>query len=49
MAEATPIERRYTAATPLQIGRHLVRTFEAGFEVGAKPVEERVVEAMLSL
>jgi hypothetical protein len=25
--------------TPLQIGQHLVRTFEAGFEVGAKPVD----------
>jgi len=26
-----------------------VRAFEAGFEVGAKPVEESVVEAVLSL
>lgn len=24
--------------TPLQIGRHLVRTFEAGFEAGIKPI-----------
>ena len=29
-----------TLKTPLQIGQHLVRTFEAGFEVGAKPVDE---------
>ena len=35
--------------TPLQIGQHLVRTFEAGFEVGAKPVDESVVQAVLSL
>ena len=35
--------------TPLQIGQHLVRAFEAGFEVGAKPVDETVVEAVLSL
>lgn len=35
--------------TPLQIGQHLVRAFEAGFEVGAKPVDESVVEAVLSL
>jgi hypothetical protein len=33
--------------TPLQIGQHLVRAFEAGFEVGAKPVDETVVEAVL--
>jgi type II secretory pathway predicted ATPase ExeA len=25
--------------TPLQIGRHLVRAFEAGFEIGAKPID----------
>ncbi len=35
--------------TPLQIGQHLVRAFEAGFEIGAKPVDETVVEAVLSL
>ena len=35
--------------TPLQIGQHLVRAFEAGFEVGAKPIDESVVEAVLSL
>src|SRR5271167_193331 len=35
--------------TPLQIGQHLVRAFEAGFEVGAKPIDETVVEAVLSL
>lgn len=23
---------------PLQIGQHLVRAFEAGFEIGAKPI-----------
>jgi type II secretory pathway predicted ATPase ExeA len=34
--------------TPLQIGQHLVRAFEAGFEVGAKPVDAGVVEAVLS-
>ena len=35
--------------TPLQIGQHLVRAFEAAFEIGAKPVDENVVEAVLSL
>jgi type II secretory pathway predicted ATPase ExeA len=35
--------------TPLQIGQHLVRAFEAAFEIGAKPVDENVVEAALSL
>lgn len=34
--------------TPLQIGRHLVRAFEAGFEIGAKPIDAGVVEAVLS-
>ena len=34
--------------TPLQIGQHLVRAFEAGFEIGAKPIDETVVEAVLS-
>ncbi len=34
--------------TPLQIGQHLVRAFEAGFEFGAKPVDVGVVEAVLS-
>ena len=34
--------------TPLQIGQHLVRAFEAGFEVGARPVDAGVVEAVLS-
>lgn len=34
--------------TPLQIGRHLVRAFEAGFEVGVKPVDQATVEAVLS-
>jgi hypothetical protein len=34
--------------TPLQTGQHLVRAFEAGFEVGIKPVDEGLVEAVLS-
>jgi type II secretory pathway predicted ATPase ExeA len=34
--------------TPLQIGQHLVRAFEAGFEVGAKPITVGIVEAVLS-
>jgi hypothetical protein len=34
--------------TPLQIGQHLVRAFEAGFEIGAKPIDTTVVEAILS-
>ena len=34
--------------TPLQIGQHLVRGFEAGFEIGAKPIAAGVVEAVLS-
>jgi type II secretory pathway predicted ATPase ExeA len=34
--------------TPLQIGQHLVRAFEAGFETGAKPIDASVVEATLS-
>jgi type II secretory pathway predicted ATPase ExeA len=34
--------------TPLQIGQHLVRAFEAGFEIGAKPIDVNVVEAVLS-
>jgi type II secretory pathway predicted ATPase ExeA len=34
--------------TPLQIGQHLVRAFEAGFEIGAKPIDTDVVEAVLS-
>ena len=35
--------------TPLQIGQHLMRAFKAAFEIGAKPVDENVVEAVLSL
>ena len=46
-AAATQLAARLK--TPLQIGQHLVRAFEAGFEVGAKPVDESVVEAVLSL
>ena len=34
--------------TPLQIGQHLVRTFEAAHEVGAKPVDVDMIEAVLS-
>ena len=34
--------------TPLQIGRHLVRAFEAAFEAGVKPVDQTTVEAVLS-
>jgi type II secretory pathway predicted ATPase ExeA len=34
--------------TPLQIGQHLVRAFEAGFEIGAKPIDASVIEATLS-
>jgi type II secretory pathway predicted ATPase ExeA len=34
--------------TPLQIGRHLVRAFEAGFEAGAKTVDASIVETVLS-
>lgn len=34
--------------TPLQIGRHLVRVFEAGFEAGIKPIDASVVETVLS-
>ena len=34
--------------TPLQIGQHLVRAFEAGFEIAAKPIEVSVINAVLS-
>lgn len=34
--------------TPLQIGQHLVRAFEAGFQIGAKPIDAGIVEAVLS-
>ena len=34
--------------TPLQIGRHLVRAFEAGFEAGVKPIDQTTVETVLS-
>ncbi|MDR3735439.1 MAG: AAA family ATPase [Acidobacteriaceae bacterium] len=34
--------------TPLQIGQHLVRAFEAGFEIGIKPIDANVVEAVFS-
>jgi len=32
----------------LQIGQHLVRSFEAGFEIGAKPIDAGVIDAVLS-
>ena len=34
--------------TPLQIGRYLVRAFEAGFEMAARLVDATVVEGVLS-
>lgn len=34
--------------TPLQIGQHLVRAFEAGFEMGIKPIDSGVVDAVFS-
>jgi len=34
--------------TPLQIGQHLVRAFEAGFELGTKPIDASIIEAVLS-
>ena len=34
--------------TPLQMGRHLVRAFEAGFDAGVKPVDANIVETVLS-
>jgi len=34
--------------TPLQIGQHLVRAFEAGFELGTKPIDASIVGAILS-
>lgn len=34
--------------TPLQIDRHLVRAFEAGFEAAMKPVDASIVESVLS-
>ena len=47
----SPASVQHAAAklkTPLQIGRHLVRAFEAGFEAGVKPVEQITVETVLS-
>jgi len=34
--------------TPLQIGQHLVRAFEAEFELGTKPIDASIVGAVLS-
>ncbi len=39
---------RRQAEDPLQIGQHLVRAFEAAHEVGAKPVDVDMIEAVLS-
>lgn len=33
---------------PLQIGRHLVRAFETGFDMGVKSIDASIVEAVLS-
>lgn len=33
---------------PLQISRHLVRAFEAGFEAGVKPIDDSILETVLS-
>jgi len=49
MTDAAATRLAAKLKTPLQIGQHLVRAFEAGFEIGAKPVDETVVEAVLSL
>jgi hypothetical protein len=32
----------------LRRGQHLVRAFEAGSEMGVKPIDSRIVEAVLS-
>ena len=34
--------------TPLQLSRYLVRAFEAGFEMGAKPIDGTIVDGVLS-
>ena len=34
--------------TPLQIGQHLVRAFDAAFEIGATPVDADMIDAVLS-
>ncbi len=49
IGEATATLLAARLKTPLQIGQHLVRAFEAGFEIGARPVDESVAEAVLSL
>jgi hypothetical protein len=49
MTDAAATRLAAKLKTPLQIGQHLVRAFEAAFEIGAKPVDENVVEAVLSL
>ena len=34
--------------TPLQLSRYLVRAFEAGFEMGTKPIDGTIVDGVLS-
>ena len=46
--DCAPLHLAAKLKTPLQIGQHLVRAFEAGFEIGAKPIAAGVVEAVLS-
>src|SRR3954447_24860369 len=47
MTDAAATRLAAKLKTPLQIGQHLVRAFEAGFGVGARPIDETVVEAVL--
>jgi type II secretory pathway predicted ATPase ExeA len=49
MTDAAATRLAARLKTPLPIGQHLVCAFEAGFEVAAKPVDETVAEAVLSL
>jgi hypothetical protein len=49
ITDAAAIRLAAKLKTPLQIGQHLVRAFEAAFKIGDKPVDENVVEAVLSL
>jgi hypothetical protein len=35
--------------TALQIGRYLVRAFEAGFEAGVKPIDAGIVETVFGV
>src|SRR3954453_3633872 len=49
MTDAAATRLAARLKTPLQIGQYLVRAFEAGLGGAPKPVEETVVEAVLSL